>query len=323
MTTDTPTATRDSGSSTPVQFGIFTVGDVTTDPTTGRTPTEHERIKAMIAIALKAEEVGLDVFATGEHHNPPFVPSSPDHHARLHRRQDRAADPLHRHDADHHERPGEDRRGLRDAAAHLRRPRRPRCSAAATPARCTRGSARTSARASRWPSRTTACCTGSGARTSSTGRASSAPRCRASPPPRARWMALPPFVWHGSIRISRDRRAGRVLRRRLLREQHLLAQGALHAADRAVPAALRALRPRQRRPGHRRPRRAGVHAQELAGCRERVPPLLRQRAGVRPRPVAGGLHRADPAHRRQPAAGHRPVRWACATTSATTSASCS
>ena len=60
-----------------MQFGIFTVGDVTTDPTTGHTPTEHERITSMIAIALKAEEVGLDVFATGEHHNPPFVPSSP------------------------------------------------------------------------------------------------------------------------------------------------------------------------------------------------------------------------------------------------------
>ncbi|MBG0831563.1 LLM class flavin-dependent oxidoreductase [Planomonospora sp. ID67723] len=60
-----------------MQFGIFPVGDVTMNPTTGRTPTEHERIKAMVAIALKAEEVGLDVFATGEHHNPPFVPSSP------------------------------------------------------------------------------------------------------------------------------------------------------------------------------------------------------------------------------------------------------
>lgn len=60
-----------------MQFGIFSVGDVTTDPTNGTTPTEHERIKAMVRIALKAEEVGLDVFATGEHHNPPFVPSSP------------------------------------------------------------------------------------------------------------------------------------------------------------------------------------------------------------------------------------------------------
>lgn len=60
-----------------MQFGIFTVGDVTPDPTTGRTPTEHERIKAMTTIAKHAEDVGLDVFATGEHHNPPFVPSSP------------------------------------------------------------------------------------------------------------------------------------------------------------------------------------------------------------------------------------------------------
>ncbi|GAB3030999.1 LLM class flavin-dependent oxidoreductase [Parafrigoribacterium mesophilum] len=77
MTTETSTSTPGAGPDTPVQFGIFSVGDVTTDPTTCRTPTEHERIKAMIAIALKAEEVGLDVFATGEHHNPPFVPSSP------------------------------------------------------------------------------------------------------------------------------------------------------------------------------------------------------------------------------------------------------
>jgi len=60
-----------------MQFGIFSVGDVTPDPTTGRAPTEHERIEGMVTLALKAEEVVLDVFATGEHHNPPFVPSSP------------------------------------------------------------------------------------------------------------------------------------------------------------------------------------------------------------------------------------------------------
>lgn len=61
-----------------MQFGIFTIGDVTTDPTNGRTPTEHERIMATVEIAKKAEEVGLDVFATGEHHNPPFIaPANP------------------------------------------------------------------------------------------------------------------------------------------------------------------------------------------------------------------------------------------------------
>lgn len=60
-----------------MQIGVFGVGDVTTDPTTGRTPTEHERIKAIVAIAAAAEAAGFDVFALGEHHNPPFVPSSP------------------------------------------------------------------------------------------------------------------------------------------------------------------------------------------------------------------------------------------------------
>jgi putative FMN-dependent luciferase-like monooxygenase len=60
-----------------MQFGVFTVGDLTADPTTGQTVTEAERIQVMVTVALKAEEVGLDVFATGEHHNPPFVPSSP------------------------------------------------------------------------------------------------------------------------------------------------------------------------------------------------------------------------------------------------------
>ncbi len=60
-----------------MQFGVFTVGDVTPDPITGRAVSEAERIQTMVTVALKAEEVGLDVFATGEHHNPPFVPSSP------------------------------------------------------------------------------------------------------------------------------------------------------------------------------------------------------------------------------------------------------
>ena len=60
-----------------MQFGVFTVGDVTPDPTTGRVPTEEERIRSMIELALRAEDLGLDVVAFGEHHNPPFVPSSP------------------------------------------------------------------------------------------------------------------------------------------------------------------------------------------------------------------------------------------------------
>lgn len=60
-----------------MQFGVFSVGDVTRDPVAGQTPSEAERIRAILEIAKKTEEVGLDVFAMGEHHNPPFISSSP------------------------------------------------------------------------------------------------------------------------------------------------------------------------------------------------------------------------------------------------------
>lgn len=60
-----------------MEFGVFTVSDITRDPKTGYTPSEAERIDATVQIAKKAEEVGLDVFAVGEHHNPPFFSSSP------------------------------------------------------------------------------------------------------------------------------------------------------------------------------------------------------------------------------------------------------
>jgi putative FMN-dependent luciferase-like monooxygenase len=60
-----------------MQFGIFSVSDITRDPISGTTPSEAERIRAVVTIAKHAEEVGLDVFAIGEHHNPPFFSSSP------------------------------------------------------------------------------------------------------------------------------------------------------------------------------------------------------------------------------------------------------
>ena len=60
-----------------MQIGVFSVSDITRDPVTGRMPTEGERIKAAVAIARKVEEIGMDVYATGEHHNPPFYASSP------------------------------------------------------------------------------------------------------------------------------------------------------------------------------------------------------------------------------------------------------
>ncbi|HJX78310.1 LLM class flavin-dependent oxidoreductase [Glutamicibacter sp.] len=60
-----------------MQFGVFSVSDITRDPTTGKIPTEKERIDASVAIAKKVEEIGMDVYAIGEHHNRPFFSSSP------------------------------------------------------------------------------------------------------------------------------------------------------------------------------------------------------------------------------------------------------
>src|SRR5881398_2824225 len=68
---------RTQGKVVAMQFGIFSVSDVTRNPVTRYTPSEAERTQAIVQIARRADEVGLDVFAIGEHHNPPFVSSSP------------------------------------------------------------------------------------------------------------------------------------------------------------------------------------------------------------------------------------------------------
>ena len=60
-----------------MQFGIFGVGDIGPDPATGTPRSEEQRIKDTIRLAKAADELGLDVFAVGEHHNPPFVASAP------------------------------------------------------------------------------------------------------------------------------------------------------------------------------------------------------------------------------------------------------
>ncbi len=60
-----------------MHFGIFGVGDIAPDPATGIPRSEAERIHDTLQLAKAADELGLDVFAFGEHHNPPFVASAP------------------------------------------------------------------------------------------------------------------------------------------------------------------------------------------------------------------------------------------------------
>src|SRR6516165_4533038 len=148
-----------------MQFGIFSVSDITRDPVSGETPTEAERIDAVVQIAQKAEEVGLDVFAIGEHHNPPFFSSAPTTLLAFIAATTKKLivstattlittnDPV---------RIAEEYAMLQ----HLSKGRMDLMLGRGNTARCIRGSARTSGRACRWRWSTTTCCTGCGGRTS-------------------------------------------------------------------------------------------------------------------------------------------------------------
>ena len=276
-----------------------------------------------LAIAKKAEEVGLDVVRHRRAPQPAVHRLRADHDARLHRGADRADHPVDRDHADHHDRPGADRGELRQAPAPLRRPRRPddgpRQHRPGLPV-VRQGHPR---RHPRWRSRTTTCCTGSGARTSWTGRASSVRRCRASPPRLGRWTAYPRSC--GTARSAPPRSPSR------RRTTATASSPTTSSGRRRTPSGWSTSTARRfEHYGHGTADQAivGLGGQvfmrtQQPGRRPRVPPVLRQRPGLRPRPVAGGLHRADPADRRLAAAGHRAARWASASTSATTSASCS
>ena len=103
---------------------------------------------------------------------------------------------------------------------------------------------------------------------------------------------------------ARDRRAGRLLRQRLLREPHPRPEPPLQAARRLLPRSVRALRSRHPGSGDRRPRRPGVHRQAVAGRGRRIPAVLRGVSGLQGQ-LARRLHGAHAADRRQPPGGHR------------------
>ena len=108
-----------------MQFGVFTVGDVTPDPTTGQTVSEEERIRIMVDRRPQGGRGRPRRLRDRRAPQRAVRPLLPDHAARLHRREDEAPPALDRDDADHDQRPGQDRRGLRDAPAPGRRPGRP------------------------------------------------------------------------------------------------------------------------------------------------------------------------------------------------------
>jgi len=62
---------------TRIEMGIYSFGDATPDPATGRTIDVGQRVRDLVDEIVLADEVGLDVFGVGEHHRPDFPVSSP------------------------------------------------------------------------------------------------------------------------------------------------------------------------------------------------------------------------------------------------------
>jgi probable LLM family oxidoreductase len=60
-----------------MELGIYTFGELTPDPATGRTTSPAERLRDLVEEIELADQVGLDVFGVGEHHRPDFTVSSP------------------------------------------------------------------------------------------------------------------------------------------------------------------------------------------------------------------------------------------------------
>jgi probable LLM family oxidoreductase len=60
-----------------MELGIYTFAELTPDPLTGAIVSGTQRMKDLMEEIEMAEQVGLDVFAIGEHHRPDYLVSSP------------------------------------------------------------------------------------------------------------------------------------------------------------------------------------------------------------------------------------------------------
>jgi probable LLM family oxidoreductase len=60
-----------------VELGVYTFGDVATDPRTGTAISPQQRLANLLEEIELADQVGLDVFGLGEHHRPDYAISAP------------------------------------------------------------------------------------------------------------------------------------------------------------------------------------------------------------------------------------------------------
>jgi probable LLM family oxidoreductase len=60
-----------------MEIGIYTFADITPNPSAEIKYGAHQRLKHLIEEIELAEQVGLDIFAVGEHHRPDYAVSTP------------------------------------------------------------------------------------------------------------------------------------------------------------------------------------------------------------------------------------------------------
>lgn len=61
-----------------MQLGISTFGEVAYENVSGQAVKAHQRMQELLLEAKLADEIGLDVFAVGEHHRSDFIISAPE-----------------------------------------------------------------------------------------------------------------------------------------------------------------------------------------------------------------------------------------------------
>lgn len=61
-----------------MELGISTFGEIVADHTSGKALNAHRRAQELLAEAKLADEIGLDVYALGEHHRPDYMISAPE-----------------------------------------------------------------------------------------------------------------------------------------------------------------------------------------------------------------------------------------------------
>src|SRR5690606_3366696 len=70
-------APRSGATSGAFELGLTTFVELTPDTTTGKAITPEQRFKDMLEEVELADQVGLDVFAIGEHHRQDYLVSAP------------------------------------------------------------------------------------------------------------------------------------------------------------------------------------------------------------------------------------------------------